>query len=336
MQITRKAWLDKMTKKEKHSKIDAKLIGSLAPYIGLILVLLIFSALTKGALLATNNIQAMINQVIVVSIATLGAVFVFGAGYFDMSIGGTICFSAVMGGYTAIATGSYLLTFIVILLVALVLGFLKGLFAAYINVPFFIFTIVLSSVISSVVLVIMGSETTISLTSAVKEMAAFNFSQMSVINAVFLAAFFLLALILFNYTPIGIKVKNMGGNIRSAKQSGIATKKTTIEVFLVSALGCAIAAFVVLLRTRSVSGTTAGSVGTDVMVALVLGGMPLSGGPGSKISAGIIGAMTITVLNSGLTIMGLSTGAIQICRGIVFILVVFVSSFSYRGKLLPR
>ena len=77
-------------------------------------------------------------------------------------------------------------------------------------------------------------------------------------------------------------------------------------------------------------------VGTDVMVALVLGGMPLSGGPKSKISAGLIGAVTITLLNSGLTIMGLSTGQIQIVRGIVFIVVVFVSSFSYRGKLLPR
>ena len=49
----------------------------------------------------------------------------------------------------------------------------------------------------------------------------------------------------------------------------------------------------------------AGSLGNDVMVALVLGGMPLSGGPRSKISAGIIGAATITILNSGLTILGL-------------------------------
>ena len=46
--------------------------------------------------------------------------------------------------------------------------------------------------------------------------------------------------------------------------------------------GVAIAAFLLLLRTRSVSGTTAGSVGNDVMIALVLGGMPLSGGvPGA-------------------------------------------------------
>ena len=128
----------------------------------------------------------------------------------------------------------------------------------------------------------------------------------------------------------------MGGNIISARQSGIDTRKTTITCFLISGAGVAIAAFLLLLRTRSVSGTTAGSVGNDVMIALVLGGMPLSGGPRSKVSAGILGAATITVLNSGLTIMGLETGQIQILRGIVFVVVVFISSFSYRTKLLPR
>ena len=106
-------------------------------------------------------------------------------------------------------------------------------------------------------------------------------------------------------------------------------KHTPIHIIL-------LAAFLLMLRTRTVGNTTGGSLGNDVMVALVLGGMPLSGGPRSKISAGLVGAITITVLNSGLTMMGLSTGQVQIIRGIVFIIVVLVSSLSYRGKLLPR
>ena len=73
-----------------------------------------------------------------------------------------------------------------------------------------------------------------------------------------------------------------------------------------------------------------------VMVALVLGGMPLTGGPRSRISAGLIGAATITVLNMGLTMMGLSTAMVQIFRAIVFIAVVYVASMTYRTKLLPR
>ncbi len=320
----------------KTKKLDAKLIGNLAPYIGLVLVIIIFSITTGGALLSVTNLQSMSNSVIVTALATIGAVFVFGSGYFDMSLSGCICFAAVIGGKVAIATGNIFLAAIAILVVALIFGLVKGIFAATVNVPFFIFTIVLGSVISSVVLVMMGSESTIYLSNAVKEIPSLSFAQMSIVNVIFLVAFFIICIILFNFTSIGIRVKNMGGNKISARQSGIDTKKTTITAFLISAIGVAIAAFVILLRTRTVGGTTASSVGQDVMVALVLGGMPLSGGPKSKISAGLLGAATITVLNSGLTIMGLTTGQIQICRGIVFIVVVFVSSFSYRSKLLPR
>lgn len=328
--------MDATAKKAAPQKINTKLIGELAPFIGLILVIIIFSILTKGALLSSQNLQSLSSQVIVTALVTIGAVFVFGAGYFDMSLGGCICFSAVVGGEAAIYTGNMFLAFIVILAVSLIFGIAKGIFATTVNVPFFIFTIVLGSVISSVVLVMLGSKSTIYLKDAVKEIRTLSFGEMTAVNVIALVAFFVFCLILFNYTPLGVCIKNIGGNFIAARQSGINTRKTTILAFLVSAVGVAIASFIILLRTRTVGATTASSVGTDVMVALVLGGMPLSGGPKSKISAGLIGAVTITLLNSGLTIMGLSTGQIQIVRGIVFIAVVFVSSFSYRGKLLPR
>ncbi len=318
------------------SRINTRQIGNMAPYIGLVLVIIIFGVLTGGRLLTVANLKAMSNDAVTTGIVTIGAVFVFGAGYFDISLGGSIGFAAVLGGLTAISTGSLLVAFVVILVVSIVLAVLKGLVAAYIKVPYFIFTIVLASVFSSIVLVILGNESSIFLKNAVKEIPSFNFTQMSIINTVTLFGFFIFGLILFNYTTLGIKVKMMGGNPRAAVQSGIDTKKTTMKLFLVSALGVALAAFIILIRTRSVGGTTAGSMGNDVMVALVVGGMPLSGGPRSKISPGIVGAATVTILNSGLAIMGLTTGEIQICRGLVFIAVVLVSSLSYRGKLLPR
>ena len=328
--------LESKTEKAAPKKLDARLVGNLAPIAGLVLVIIIFSILTKGALLSSGNLQAMASAVITTAMCTIGAVFVFGAGYFDMSMGGSLCMAAVLGCKAMISTGSFLVGFVVILAVSIVLAVLKGLLAAYVNVPFFIFTIILASIFSAVVLVILGNETIISLSNAVKPLRSFSFSEISVISVIVLALFFGFCVVAFNYTPLGIKAKNMGGNIISARQSGIDTVRTTLTVFLMGALGVALAAFILLLRTRTAGASTGSTVGTDVMVALVLGGMPLSGGPRSKISAGLIGALTITVLNSGLAIMGLTTGQIQITRGLVFIVVVLVSSLSYRGKLLPR
>lgn len=322
--------------KKGPAKLNARLIGDLAPYAGLVLVVAVFSILTKGALLSSLNLQSMASTVIMTAMCAIGAVFVFGAGYFDMSVGGSLCVCAVLGGMAMISSGSFLVGFLVILAVSVGLAIIKGLLASYVNVPFFIFTIILSSIFSALVLVLMGNETTIYLSNAVPPLREFNFTEISIISVIVLAAFFIFCLVVFRFTPLGLKAKNMGGNIISAKQSGIDTVKTTMKVFIMGSLGVALAAFILLLRTRVASATTAGSVGTDVMVALVLGGMPLSGGPRSKISAGLVGAVTITVLNSGLAILGLTTGQIQITRGVVFIIVVLVSSLSYRGKLLPR
>lgn len=311
-------------------------ISNLAPYIGLVLVIVVFQILTKGKLLTVDNIQSLSNQSIITALVTIGAVFVFGMDCFDMSLGSGVLMGAVLGGMTAIATGSLFLAFLVCMAVPLIMGLVKGVFAAYVEVPFFIFTIILSFVISAVVLVIMGNETTIYLKNAVKPIYSFNFTQMTAINVIVLAAYYIFCLILFNYTGVGIRTKILGGNFSAAKQTGIDLTKTKIAGFLISAVGIGLAAFLLLIRVRTVGATTAGSTGNDVMIALVLGGMPISGGPRSKISAGLIGAVTIAVLNSGLAIMGLSTGMIQLCRGLVFLVVVLVSSFSYRTKLLPR
>lgn len=328
--------MDTIEKRKAPSRIDSRTAGNYAPFIGLILVVAIFSVLTKGALLSSLNLQSMASTVILTAMCAIGAVFVFSAGYFDMSLGGSLCVCAVLGCKAMIATGSFLVGFLVVMGVSILLAVLKGMLASYVNVPFFIFTIILSSIFSAAVLVLMGKETTIFLSNAIKPMREFTFTETSIISAVVLTLFYVFCLVVFKLTPLGLKAKNMGGNIVSAKQSGIDTVKTTMKVFVMSALGVALAAFLLLLRTRVASATTAGSVGTDVMVALVLGGMPLSGGPRSKISAGLVGAITITVLNSGLAILGLTTGQIQIFRGIVFIVVVLVSSLSYRDRLLPR
>ena len=114
-----------------HKKVDARLIGDLAPIVGLILVIVIFAVLTKGALLSKNNLQSLASSVITTAMCAIGAVFVFGAGYFDMSIGGSLCVAAVLGCKAMIATGSFFVGFLVILAVSLALAYLKAMLAAY-------------------------------------------------------------------------------------------------------------------------------------------------------------------------------------------------------------
>ena len=306
------------------------------PLLGFCFVIVFFAIATKGAILSKQSMQSLLNSVIATALVSLGAVFVFGSGNFDMSMGGCLAFSAVIGGYAAIATGSLLLALFVCLVVSLALGLLKGLFAAFVEVPLFIVTIVLGSIISAVVLVIMGVNVTIHLSDSMHEIRSFTFGEISFINLLILGVYFILSVVLFDLTKIGRQIKILGGNPVTARQTGMNARKIKIMAFLISAVGVGLAAFAILVRVRAVGTTTAGSMGTDVMTALVLGGMPLVGGPRSKISAGLVGAATITVLNAGLTMIGLDLATIQTVRAIIFLAVVYVASVSYRTKLLPR
>ena len=328
--------MEETLNKKQAVKVNKQLIGDIAPYAGLVLVVIVFGFLTNWKLLSVDSLQSMSSSVMTTAICTIGAVFIFSAGYFDMSLGGSLCMSAVLGSMVTVSTGSLLLGGLVILGVSVAIAIIKSILATHVNVPFFIFTIILGSIFSALTLAMMGKDTTIYLKNAAQPIKEYSFTEISIISVIVLAIFFIICVFLFNYTPLGLEAKNMGGNIFAAKQSGISTKKVTYLVFIIGAVGVAIAAFLIMIRTRTVTSSTGGALGNNVMVALVLGGMPLSGGPKSKISAGLVGAVTITVLNTGLTMMGLDTGQIQIIRGIIFIVVVLVSSLSYRGRLLPR
>ena len=60
----------------------------------------------------------------------------------------------------------------------------------------------------------------------------------------------------------------------------------------------------------------------DVLVALVLGGMPLSGGNRSRMRAAVIGALTVTVLQNGLTLVEVDAAIVEGITGILFIVCV--------------
>lgn len=315
-------------------KINTQKLFSLAPYAGLILVILFYlwAMANEGITVDYIRIRTILGNIITTAIVSVGAVYAFSSGAIDMSMSGSVCLTAIIGALVCKATESVPLAFAACMAVAIALGLFKGLMAIFMHVPAFIVTIVGGSIFSALGAVLMGKETTLSLSNY------FNTTADGVVitGVAILLVFYIAALILFNYTSFGKSAKLLGGNPRSASQSGIKANSVMLKAFLVGGVAIGLAAIFVILQTKTVTQTTGGSLGNDMMVAVVLGGMPISGGSKSKISAAIVGAATITILNTALTVLGLTVGYIQIVRGLLFLTVVFVTSMTYRGKLLPR
>lgn len=306
------------------------LLMNLMPIFGLVIVVVTFAFITEGKSISPINLKILTNQIIVVALVSIGAVFSFSCGAIDMSLGGTIGLSGVAGALVGLRTESFLLMIIVTVIVALLISVIKGIIAAYLTLPIFIVTLIFGSLLSAIGLVALGTTTTLSLGKIIPEY------NVAFINILFIATFYIFSLIIFNYTKIGKGMKLLGGNKRAAIQSGISYKKNIIIAFLMSGVGVSLATIITMLKTKTITAQTGGSVGFDILVAIVIGGMPLSGGPRSKISAGLVGAATITILNNGLSIANVDNDVIQIVRGIIFLSVVFITSMSYRTELLPK
>lgn len=316
----------------KNKKNDLRgLMTTLVPVMGLVLVIVIFEIWTQGILLGAANLGSMINQLTVTVLVAIGATCTYGVGNIDVSLGASVCAAAVGAALVAVSTGNLFLSLLVCLGISLVLGLLKGLMAAYVQVPYFIFSVVLGSILSALVLVIMGNESTIYLANAAVEIPELSYSQLTVINIVVIVVYFAIGLFLFKFTGYGLNIRMLGGNAVAARQNGSNIVKTRVLAFLWAGLGIAFGAFLLMLRSQVVAYNTASSTGTDVMVAITLGGMPISGGPKTSVTAGLIGAATITVINSGLSIIGTDVGLRQVVRGIIFLVVVVIAAGSF-GK----
>lgn len=318
----------------KGTKFNTARLFSLAPYAGLILVILFYlwAMAREGLTVDYIRIRSIAGNIIMTATVSVGAVYAFSCGAIDMSMSGSVCLTAIVGALACKSSGSVLLGFATCVIVALILGLLKGLLAILMHVPAFIVTIVGGTIFTALGAVLMGKETSISLS------AYYNTTADSVVitGVVMLLCLYVAALILFNYTSFGKSAKLLGGNARSAFQSGIKADRIMVKAFLVGGIAIGLAAAFVTLQTKTITQSTGGSLGNDMIVAVVLGGMPISGGSKSKISAALVGAATITILNTALTVLGLTVGYIQIVRGVLFLTVVFVTSMTYRGKLLPR
>lgn len=129
--------------------------------------------------------------------------------------------------------------------------------------------------------------------------------------------------LLTRHTPFGRHLYAIGGNREAARISGIAVDRTVITAFSLLGVVVAITGF---LQTAYAGGSTT-TVGTlmelDAIAACVIGGVSLVGGTGS-VAGVLFGALIMTVLLNGMTLLSVSPEMKYIARGTVLALAVWM------------
>lgn len=131
-------------------------------------------------------------------------------------------------------------------------------------------------------------------------------------------------------TTFGRHVYAIGGNIEAARLSGINIKRKSMLIFMLSGLLASIAAIVLTSRLASATITAGNMAEMDAIAACVIGGTSLMGGAGTVIGA-IIGALVMTSLDNGMSLMGLESFWQYVVKGSILVIAVWLD-ISNRSK----
>jgi len=316
-----------------------QIIIKLLPLGALVILFAVFCSVigVKGYRL-DMYLKIVFNEGVVLAVVATGAIFIYTLGTFDISLGAATLFAATMGVTVYNATQSLPLMVLVIFATGILCSLLNSVLASVFHIPAFVTTVAMMSVLSAVAAQIIttngGALGGISIPGTVLK----PFDTM-VFKIFLLVLFFLFCFFVFQLTKTGRRQKFIGGNAVCAALTGIRYNKYAIIAFTMTGIGVGLGAFLTLIYTPSVTTTTASSIGMNIFIAIVFGGMPISGGARSRIYAAVVGGFSFMLLNDILEVLidsSAAYGITQMISAIFFLAVVYITSMNYRTSLLPR
>ncbi len=304
---------------------------NLASIMGLVVVVIIFSFTTQGQLFSNYNLYIIVQQAVTLTITATGAVFIYALGGMDISIGSALGVSCMLEVLILNATGNIALAILASLGVTVVYGLVNSIVSSWLRMPIIITSLFLMFFGQGLQLMI--SERTSA--SLLVEDYDFSFWKSTIVQLVVMVAVILIVGFLFNYTILGKYARAIGANQKCAEQSGISIMKYRAIAFMILAACVTIGSIFLVSRTASAGRTTGAGFHMDVIIALILGGMSLSGGMRSRLLSAPIGSVTYVLLSNGLTLSGVPVNYVSFAKALLFIIVVILTS-RQKGNLIPR
>ena len=296
------------------------ILRAVLPIAGLFVIFIIFNIFTNWRMV--SNLPLVLSQAYVVMISATGVFFIMTMGGLDFSQGSILGISsiavcilskyniplAILGG---ICTGA-------------IIGGINGYFYVNRKIQSFIVTICTMFLLRGVIRYL----TTNAPVAGSAALVNFDTIELKVGITVIIV---LTAFVIFRFTKFGKYLKAIGAGEKAAIFAGIRTDNMKFLVYVLAGAMTGFAAFINVIKVGSVTSSGGRQLETQILIALVLGGMPISGGAKVRFENIIIGSLLYIVLNSGLTMMGFSTQMMQLIQGVVFL--IFVAVFADRKSI---
>ena len=318
---------------KKKTKLQA-LINLLAPFLGLILVIVIFSAIpdVQSRFLRLANLKSVATQSVIVALGALGMTAIIISGGIDLSAASNIALSSVITAYAINAGLPPFLGLVLGILAGGLVGFINGGLITGLRLVPFIITLGMMGIARGVAKWIAGNQKIDAPLTWVNELMAKSPrpAWLWLAPGVWLMIFLAVAMaVLLRYTVFGRHVFAIGSNEATARLCGVRTKRSKMMIYTLAGLFCGLSGVMEFSRLTVGDPTVAVGLELDIIAAVVIGGGSLNGGEGSILGS-MIGVFIMSFLRNGCTMMGWPNYIQEIIIGVIIVAAVSLDQIRHR------
>lgn len=299
---------------------------------GIVLVLLLMIvaiSITSPTFLTSTNIFNVLAQTAITGIMALGLTFVIISKGIDLSAGSVLAFAGVVAAslaQTADATSKFfpglkqmptIVSVLAALLVGALCGTISGWLIARTRIPAFISTLGMQTVARGFTLIYTQGKPISNLEPGIVSLGGKIFNIVPVPVLIYAVAI-IVSWILLNNMRFGKHVYAIGANSKAAEVSGINVGKNIIAIYAYCGLLAGLAAIVFAGRVGSVHPGAAVGYELTAIASTTIGGTSHSGGIGT-IWGAVVGALILSVLANGLTLLGVNAYWQQVFVGLIIV-----------------
>lgn len=289
--------------------------------IGIIILISLFTFIIRPDFLSLENIRTIFVETVILMIIAIGEMMVIITGNIDLS---PSAISALTGCTVASIFQKWgpvnlFYVIIVAIFVGLIFGLLNGALVGYGNIPSFIATLGMASLIRGIAFFVVGG------TWIGEEVFSSSYKNLANTRNLIIIVVLLTIIFFFylNYFKAGRNIYAIGTNKTAAEMIGVSSKKTTLIVFAIAGMLAGFSGTIWSSRYGVAHSDSAQGFELTVIIAVIIGGTSIAGGRGA-IRGVIISVFLLEVLTNSLGILGVSQFWKMAIQGIL-ILIAFIA-----------
>ncbi|MDR3372461.1 MAG: ABC transporter permease [Ancalomicrobiaceae bacterium] len=306
----------------KLSRLAAALVARReASVVAVLVVVFVGLSIASPYFLTVRNLANVAQQISVVGIVALGQALVIISGGLDLSVGSVIGLASVSAALATAATGSPFVGIVAAIGVGLVMGVANGLLVTRLRINPFIATLGTMSVARGSAMLLTNARP-----QAFDNWASFiGGGRIFGVPAQFIWLVLLTGAVwvFATRTRWGRNIYAMGDNAKAAIFAGIDTKRLTVFVFALCGTLAGFGGLLIAGLLNNANPNLGLGYELDVIAAVILGGVALTGGRGG-IPGVVAGAALMGLLRNGFVLLSVSAYWQTIVIGLVVLVAVGV------------